>query len=389
MAFYTPAPEPPTKLGRYRILSPTAGVRVSPLQLGAMTIGDQWEKFGLGVMNKEMSFKLLDAYYDAGGNFIDTAVNYQDGSSEEFLGEWMEQRGNRDQMVIATKYTANMMKGKDTPIQINYYGNHRKSLKLAVETSLKRLKTNYIDIYYVHAWAFDGSVEEIMSALHNLGISDTPAWIVSRANEWARSHGKTPFSIYQGKWSILDRSFERDIIPMARSEGLALAPWGVVGGGRLRTDEEEERRKESGEKGRMLFSPNWERTEDEVKVSRKLEEVAKEVGASSIQAVAIAYVMHVSVREVEDSVILQKVPYVFPIVGARKPEQFKDNIQALDIKLTPAQIKALESVLPFDSGFPHNFIGNGIGNNAFVVTAGHADPWMPTPALPESLSNKE
>ncbi|GJJ13531.1 hypothetical protein Clacol_007785 [Clathrus columnatus] len=116
--------------------------------------------------------------------------------------------------------------------------------------------------------------------------------------------------------------------------------------------------------------------ENEVKISRKLEEVAKEVGASSIQAVAIAYVMH-------------KTPYVFPIIGIRKTEQLKGAIQALDVKLSPAQITVLESVLPFDTGFPHNFIGNGIGNNAFVVTAGHADPWMPMPALPESFADKE
>jgi aryl-alcohol dehydrogenase-like predicted oxidoreductase len=122
---------------------------------------------------------------------------------------------------------------------------------------------------------------------------NTPAWIVAKANQWAKCHGKTPFSIYQGKWSILDRSFERDIIPMARSEGLALAPWGVMGQGKLMTDEEEKRRKESGEEGRKFASTTWERTPDEVKVSHKLEEIAKEVGTKHITAVAVAYVMHV------------------------------------------------------------------------------------------------
>lgn len=124
-------------------------------------------------------------------------------------------------------------------------------------------------------------------------MQDAPAWIVAKANQWAKDHGKTPFCIYQGNWSILERSFERDIIPMARSEGLALAPWGVVGGGRLMTDEEEKRRKESGEGGRTIASAEWERTPDQVKISRKLEEIAKEVGAEHITAVAIAYVMHV------------------------------------------------------------------------------------------------
>jgi aryl-alcohol dehydrogenase-like predicted oxidoreductase len=131
--------------------------------------------------------------------------------------------------------------------------------------------------------------------------------VVSKANQWAKDHGKTPFCIYQGHWSILQRSFERDIIPMARSEGLALAPWGVVGQGRLMTDEEEARRRESGEQGRKMRSQGWERTPDEVKVSRKLEEIAKEVGAEHITAVALAYVMHVRpLRFVTLSLVLMR-----------------------------------------------------------------------------------
>ena len=117
---------------------------------------------------------------------------------------------------------------------------------------------------------------------HEQGISDTPAWIVSKANQYAKDHGKTPFSVYQGKWSVLDRSFERDIIPMARAEGLALAPWDVLGGGKVRSDAEEQRRRETGENGRTFFSPGWERTEEERKVCQVLEEVAKEVGVESI-----------------------------------------------------------------------------------------------------------
>lgn len=119
--------------------------------------------------------------------------------------------------------------------------------------------------------------------------------MVSKANQYARDHGKTPFSVYQGQWSILERSFEREIIPMARAEGLALAPWGVVGGGLLRSDEEEERRDKSGEKGRQVFSKDWKRKPREVNISKKLEEIAKQLGVKHITAVAIAYVMHVSV----------------------------------------------------------------------------------------------
>ncbi|GJJ13427.1 hypothetical protein Clacol_007681 [Clathrus columnatus] len=378
MSFYAPLPPPRTKLGHYRILSPSAGIRVSPIVLGASTIGDKWQDM-MGATSKESSFKLLDAYYEAGGNFIDTANAYQDEASESFIGEWMELRGNRDQMVIATKYTNFYKRGNDSiNIKINYVGNHSKSLYVSVEESLKKLRTTYIDILYVHWWAWDTSVEEVMSALHHLVASrkvlylDAPAWVVSKANQWARLSGKTPFSIYQGRWSILDRSFERDIIPMARAEGLALAPFQVVGGGRIRTDEEEQRRRETGEKGRMIMSSDWERTEDEKKVCKKLEEIAKEIGAKNITAVAIAYVMH-------------KTAYVFPIIGGRKVEHLHANLEALDITLTPEQIKNLESVLPFDVGFPYVYIGHDtFGTNMLISVAGRSDHWKPTPALPSA-----
>ncbi|KIK71548.1 hypothetical protein GYMLUDRAFT_33750 [Collybiopsis luxurians FD-317 M1] len=374
MSAFKPAPAPPTKLGLYRVLSSRAGIRVSPLQLGAMSIGDQWNDF-MGSMDKESSFKLLDAYFDMGGNFIDTANNYQNETSEEFIGEWMEKRQIRDQLVIATKYTTNYKLGdKNITQKVNYTGNNAKSLHMSVEASLKKLRTSYIDILYVHWWDFDTSVEEVMDSLHNivvsgkviyLGISDAPAWIVSQANQYAKDHGKTPFVIYQGKWSVMERDFERDIIPMARAQGLALAPWRVLGGGRLRTDAEEQRRKETGEKGRMMYGPEWERNETEIKVSRALEKVAKEVGAKSIGAVAIAYVM-------------QKTPYVFPIIGGRKVEHLVSNLEALDISLSEEQIKELESVVPFDIGFPTTMIGDGTEPN-FLLKASAQYQKIPYP----------
>ncbi|KAF8530787.1 Aldo keto reductase [Gautieria morchelliformis] len=369
-----PPPPPPTKLGRYRVLSPNAGVRVSPLQLGAASIGDKWSGM-MGSMDKESSLKLLDAFYDAGGNFIDTANSYQDETSEQFIGEWMEKRGIRDQMVIATKYSTHYKKADSTiRIQMNYTGNSHKSLHMSVEASLKKLRTTYIDILYVHWWSFDTSVEEVMNSLHSLVVAgkvlylDTPAWVVVKANQWAKFHGKTPFCIYQGKWSILERSFERDIIPMAKSEGLALAPWGVMGQGKLMTDEEEKHRKESGEGGRTAASSTWERTPEEVKVSRKLEEIAKEVGTQHITAVAVAYVMH-------------KARYVFPLIGGRKVEHLHANLEALDIKLTPAQIKAVEEVLPFNAGFPNILVGDGTHDPIWLAEAGHTDRWPDAPPL--------
>ncbi|PIL23177.1 transporter [Ganoderma sinense ZZ0214-1] len=369
---WPPAPPPPTKLGVYRQLSPLAGVHVSPLQLGAMSIGDKWEQVGMGAMNKESSFALLDAFYDAGGNFIDTANNYQDESSEGLLGEWMENRGIRDQIVLATKYSSFFKRAADDITQkVHYVGNNVKAMHISVEASLKKLRTSYIDILYVHWWDYDTSVEEIMNGLHNLvtsgkvlylGISDTPAWVVAKANQYARLTGKTPFVIYQGAWSILQRDFERDILPMARSEGLALAPFAVLAGGRIRTDEEEERRRQTGEHGRTIMRPDWERTERERTVCAALEVVQKQVGAKSIQAVAIAYVM-------------QKAPFVFPIVGGRKKEQLDANIEALDIALSEEQIKYLEGVLPFDPGFPTVMVGDGTEHRWLMCAAANFVKW--------------
>ncbi|KAL5361040.1 NADP-dependent oxidoreductase domain-containing protein [Aspergillus floccosus] len=352
MSIFAPAPEPPTELGRYRILSSTAGIRVSPLQLGAMSIGDAWSGF-MGSMNKESSFKLLDAFVEAGGNFIDTANNYQDEQSETWLGEWMAARQNRDQIVLATKFTTYykghaLGKGKAP----NHSGNHRRSLHMSVRDSLKKLQTDYIDILYMHWWDHTTSIEEIMDSLHilveqgkvlYLGISDSPAWVVSAANTYARDHGKTPFSIYQGRWNIMKRDFEREIIPMARHFGMALAPWDVLGSGKFQTKKAIEERKQRGEGLRSMMGVNTQ-TEEEEKISAALEKVANEHGIESVTAIALAYV-------------LQKAPNVFPLVGGRKIEHLYDNIQALKIRLTKEQIEYLESVKPLDPGFPNEFIG--------------------------------
>ncbi|KAI0672354.1 Aldo/keto reductase [Trametes maxima] len=354
MSLWASPPLPQTNLGRFRKLAPSAGLHVSPICLGAMSIGDQWEKVGMGAMNKESSFKLLDAFYQAGGNFIDTANSYQDESSEAFLGEWMETRGIRDQIVIATKYTSNYKRATNIPQKIHYVGNNLKSMHISVEASLKKLRTDYIDILYVHWWDFDTPMEEIMNGLHNLvasgkvlylGISDTPAWIVSKANLYARLTGKTPFVIYQGAWSILQRDFEREIIPMAREEGMALAPWNVLAGGKVRTDEEEERRRQTGEKGRTIIQSDWERNENEKEVCKALEKIAREVNAKSIQA------------------------------GCRKVEQLQDNIAALEVALSEEQVKYLENVLPFDPGFPHTMIGDGTSYSRIFTSGGHVDKW--------------
>lgn len=176
-----------------------------------------------------------------------------------------------------------------------------------------------------------------------LGISDTPAYIVSACNTYARAHGKTPFSIYQGRWNIILRDMEREIIPMCRHFGMAIAPWDALGGGRFQTKKQIEERKKAGEGIRSLMGPR-EQSEAEQKISAVLEEVAKEHGSDSPTAVALAYVM-------------TKAPRVFPIVGGRKVEHLMANIEALKIKLTEKQIERLEAVVPFEPGFPNNFVG--------------------------------
>lgn len=176
-----------------------------------------------------------------------------------------------------------------------------------------------------------------------LGISDSPAWVVAAANTYAKAHGKTPFSIYQGRWNIMLRDMERDIIPMARHFGMALAPWDVLGGGKFQSKKSMEERKKNKEGLRSIAGPG-EQTEDEVKISEALSKVASEHGIESVTAIALAYVM-------------SKTPNVFPIVGGRKVEHLKDNIQALKIKLSDKQIEYLESIKPQTPEFPTNFIG--------------------------------
>lgn len=357
MALFTPSNPPSTKLGILRQLSKRAGVHVSGFQLGAMGLGEETAlAASVGQMNKEMAFAMLDAFWDKGGNFIDTAGIYQDNTSETVIGEWAEERGIRDQLIIATKYSSNHFLPTHSVGRAAHTGNSAKSLRNTVEKSLERLRTSYIDILYLHWWDWDTSVEEIMDALHTyvqrgivlyLGVSDTPAWVVARANEYARRTGKTPFVIYQTMYSIMERSAEREILPFVRDEGMAFAPFGVLCGGKLRSNEEEERRRQTGEKGRVVpWAASWERTPEEKQICDALDKVRAEIGAANLASVAIAYVM-------------QKAQFVFPVLGGRKPEHLVSNIEALDIVLSDEQMTFLDNAKPLDLGFPNYMIGDG------------------------------
>jgi len=280
----------------------------------------------------------------------------------------MEQRdgGIRDQIVLATKYTADCQLEAAGPGKrgrtANSGGNHRRSLHVSVRDSLKRLRTDYIDILYVHWWDYTTSIEEVVDSLHALvqqgkvmylGVSDTPAWIVSAANTYAKAHAKTQFSVYSGQWNVLARDFERDILPMARAYGMALAPWGVLGSGKWQSPEAVEKREREGEALRPLLGKKQSAAEVEISVA--LARVAAELGGTdcSVAQVALAYVFKKAAQ--------YGIYNVFPVVGGRKIEQLHDNIKGLKLTLNDRQMEYLEKVQqkvhPFDLGFPATFVG--------------------------------
>ncbi|KAH7325593.1 NADP-dependent oxidoreductase domain-containing protein [Stachybotrys elegans] len=339
------APPAKSPLARYRLLSPTASIRVSPLCLGGMSFGDAWKDL-MGSCDQATTESILDYYYSQGGNFIDTSCNYQRQQSERWIGEWMKKRGVRDEMVIATKFTINFHAGLGhQEIIANFQGNGPKSLRLAVNGSLAKLQTDYIDILYVHWFDFSSSIPALMQSLNHLiasgkvltlGISDAPAWVVAKCNEYARNNGLQQFSIYQGRWNASRRDFEREIIPMCRAEGMGILPWGVLGSGAFKT--EAQRQKETENREGRDVSPR----DQDIAVSKVLEEIGRRKG-TSLTAIAQAYVA-------------AKVPYVVPIIGCRKVEHLKGSIEALTIHLTDDEIEEIEATTPFDPGFPNDFM---------------------------------
>ncbi|PYI14864.1 norsolorinic acid reductase [Aspergillus japonicus CBS 114.51] len=350
MSFNPVAPKPKSLLGYHQVLSPTAGVKVSPLCLGAMNFGEAWTEF-MGKCSKEDTFALLDYFFNEGGNFIDTANAYQYEESETWIGEWMKLRNNRDQMVIATKYTTGYRTAHlDTePLQSNFVGNSVKSLRVSVDASLRKLQTDYIDLLYVHWWDFTTGVEEVMQGLNALvtagkvlylGVSDTPAWVVVKANDYARAHGLRPFAVYQGKWNAGFRDMEREIVPMCRDQGMAIAPWAPLGQGRFRSAaaRQQAQQHEGSTRGSQP-------TEADLKISEVLEKVAERKG-TNLYAIALAYLRY-------------KQPYIYPIVGQRKVEHLKANIDALKIDLSKAEIREIDLAAPFDPGFPNTMLFGG------------------------------
>jgi aryl-alcohol dehydrogenase-like predicted oxidoreductase len=319
---------------RYRLLG-TSGLRVSELFLGAMTFGEQG---GVGAPTEECR-RMLDAYAEAGGNVVDTAINYRGGASEAILGELLE--GDRDRFVVSTKYTVTR-----DPKDPNAAGNHRKNLILSLETSLRRLRTDYIDLYWVHLWDRHTPVAETMRALDDavragkvlhVGISDTPAWVVSQANTLADWRGWTPFVALQVPYSLLQRDIERDLLPMAEAFGMTVAAWSPLGGGVLSGKYTKPGGPEAGTRIAADAVSEHDRA-----VARVVQEVADHLGATPSQ-VAIAWTM-------------ARSPAVHPIVGARRVDQLLDNLAALDCVLPDEAVRRLDGATGFVAGFPTDFI---------------------------------
>lgn len=304
-----------------------------------------------GECSKETTFEILDHYFDAGGNFIDTANSYQGGQTETWLGEWMAGRQNRDQLVLATKYTGpHRTIDKDIKIRANYGGNGVKSLRLSLEDSLKRMQTDYIDILYLHWWNFTATIPEVMHGLNDLvasgkvlylGISDSPAWLVTKANQYARDHGLRQFVVYQGPWNAGFRDLERDVVPMCRDEGMGLCAYSVLNSGRFQSEATfKEREKDNPGRAHIPMA------ERDRAVSKVLETLAGEKD-TTITNVALAY-------------ILNKEPYVFPIVGGRKLSHIKGNIEGLSVSLTEQEIGQIDGSYQFDPGFPQTFLSGSL-----------------------------
>ena len=323
---------------RYRILG-RSGLRVSEICLGTMSFGDQW---GFGA-DEATSHRILDAYAEAGGNFIDTANKYHGGQTEQIVGNWLE--GRRDKAVVATKYTLAM-----DHADLNTAGNHRKNLVRSVEHSLRRLKTEYIDLLWVHAWDENTPYQETMRALDDMvrsgkvlyvGVSDTPAWVVSASNVLAELRGWTAYVGLQIEYSLLQRTPERDLLPMAEEFGLSVLAWaplaaGVLTGKYTRSDVQNDSLRAGNNEQRGRTS------EASLRVARVVDAVADELGASSAQ-VATAWVQAQGYRYI-------------PIVGARKVEQILDCLGSPSVTLDAEHLETLDAVSRVDMGFPHDFL---------------------------------
>ncbi|ANF57598.1 aldo/keto reductase [Halotalea alkalilenta] len=335
---------PSNSLAHYRLLG-RSGLRVSPLALGTMTFGSDW---GWGADDAEAK-RIFDAYVDRGGNFIDTAVNYTNGSAEKMLGGFIKDK--RERIVLSTKFT--MAREPGNP---NSGGNHRANLVRSVEASLRQLDTDRIDLLHVHAWDFTTTPEEVMRALDDLvragkilyvAICNTPAWRVAQMQTIADLRGWSPFVALQIEYSLVERSVEHELIPMAQALGLGVLPWSPLGGGVLtgkysRSDLTDENGAEVSPTRKGVIASTGHLNERALEIADVVGEIAEELGASRSQ-VALAWT-------------LLNPAVTSPIVGARTLAQAEDNFGALEVSFTDAQIARLDQASTLAPIFPARFI---------------------------------
>lgn len=331
-------------LDRVRLLG-TSGLRVSPLSLGTMTFGTEW---GWGTPKDECR-RIFDAYVGAGGNFVDTANFYTGGASESYLGEFMA--GRRETLVLATKYALVMRPGDP-----NSGGSHRKSLVQSLDASLTRLKTDYVDLYWVHAWDFTVPIDEVMRALDDAvragkvlhaGVSNAPAWVVARANTMAELRGWSRFAGAQMQYSLAERAIEREILPMCRDLGVGIVAWSPLAGGLLTG---KYARADAGSKAPLdeslrIESNRKRATERNLAIVDAAAAVAQECGRSAAQ-VAIRWVM-------------QKPDVASVIIGARTLVQLDDNLAAATCELSAGQMQRLDDASRIEAGYPHDYLRSG------------------------------
>jgi aryl-alcohol dehydrogenase-like predicted oxidoreductase len=321
---------------KYRILGSSA-LRVSELALGTMTFGEKWG-WGAGL---DESRRMLDLYVDRGGNFVDTASNYTDGESEEQLGELLT--GRRDRIVLATKYT--LTSRPDDP---NAGGNHRKNLVQTLDQSLRRLRTDRIDLLWMHMWDGISPIDEVVRALDDMvaagkvlaiGISDTPAWVISRAVAITELRGWARPTAIQLPYSVSSRDAERELIPMAAGLNLGVLAWGNLDGGILTG-----KYADSGGGSRRYgdHSPG----ERPARIASLVREIAAGCDATPAQ-ICIAWVL-----------AQRRLANIVPILGARTSTQLAENLDSLDVTLGQESLTRFEEASAFELGFPSRFLAD-------------------------------
>jgi aryl-alcohol dehydrogenase-like predicted oxidoreductase len=350
-------------LAAYRTLG-RSGLRVSPLCLGTMTFGQDW---GWGA-DVDTSEAMLDRYAELGGNFLDTANIYTKGHSEAILGDWMVARGNRERMVLATKFCGNLHAGDP-----NQGGAGRKSIQQNLEQSLRRLKTDCIDLYWMHFNDPHTPIDETLRTLDDLvsagkvryiGFSDAPAWRCAEAQVIARVRGWHPLVALQIEYSLIERTVEHDLLPMARAFGMGVTPWSPLKGGLLSGKYAKDKLPEVG---RHKPGQSKSLTDRNFAIIEALEGAAKEAGAS-MAATALAWVM-------------SRPGVASPILGARTLEQFNANLEAFEVKLSPEVLAQLDAASAPTPIFPHNFLPGTVSvmQSGAEVNGVPSAPWALAP----------